>query len=120
MPETVTYRGDMNIIQVDSFDVVSEADLKHTLETVMKLREEHGTTRVFIDASKQSSMPSPVSLFQFGNDMAAHVRDMRFAVYFLPGMVRDLAFLEDVAVNRGVQVKRFEAADAALQWLLES
>ena len=119
MPEKVSIRKGLNLIQIDSFDVVTEFEMRASLETVMQLRREHGITRVFVDASKQISMPSTVPIFQFGSELASTVRDMKFAVYFSPDVGHGMSFLEDVAVNRGVQVKRFETADAALEWLLE-
>ena len=117
MPEKVTIREDLQIIQVESYGEVTTEDLKGSLDAVFKIRQDRGLTEVFVDATKQTSFPSIVPAFKFASKLAETVRSMRFAVATAPETRHNQEFLETVASNRGAQVKVFDSADAALAWL---
>jgi hypothetical protein len=70
MPEKVTIREDLHVIQVESYGVVSLEDLKGSLEAVARIRQERGYTRVFVDATQQTSFPSTFPVFEFGSRLA--------------------------------------------------
>ena len=119
MPEKVTIREDLQIIQIESYGEVSAEDLKESFETVAKFRQERGLTRVFVDATKEISFPSAFPVLEFGTELAKTFRGVKFAVVTSPKTNPDVRFLETVAVNRGAQVHVFGSADAALAWLME-
>jgi hypothetical protein len=119
MPETVSIREDLQIIHVDSYGDITVEDLKTSLNTILRFRKERGLTRVLVDATKETSLPSTLPIFEFGKDFAARVRGMSFAL--VAGQVtRDrVELLETVAINRGADVEMFDTTDAALAWLTE-
>jgi hypothetical protein len=118
MPEKVTILKDLNIIKIDSFGEVSLEDLKQSLETVFKIHREQGLTKVFVDATKETSLPSTFPVFEFGSELAKIVRNLKFAVVTSPKMKDIMKFLETVTQNRGVEVQMFDSEDAALEWLM--
>lgn len=117
MPEKVTVREDLQIIQVDSYGEVRIEDLRRSMETVIKLHRERGLTKVYIDASKLTSMPSTLPVFEFGSEMAELFRTSKFAVV-RSKQTRDVTrFLENVVRNRGAHMEMFDSEGAALAWL---
>ncbi len=119
MPWKITIRKDLRIIQIESSGEVNVEDLNKSLEDVVKIRRERGFTRVFIDATKVTSVPSTLPIFKFASEVAATIQDVKFAIAKSPNLERDIKFIETVAVNRGAQVSVFDSEDAALAWLIE-
>lgn len=70
MPERVSILEDLQIIKVDSFGEVSFSDLRQSLYEVFKIHQERGFTKVFVDASKETSFPSTIPVFEFGTELA--------------------------------------------------
>ena len=118
MPEKVTIREDLQIIHVDSYDDVSLEDLKGSLQTVLTLSQARGITRVLVDATRESSLPDTLPMFEFGSDLARIVGGLKFAVVRPPALKEDLNFLESVTRNRGAMVRIFSTEAEALGWLL--
>ena len=118
MPETVVVREDLQIIHVDSYGDVTIEDLESSLDAVLQIRRERGLTKVLVDASKETSLPSLMRIYDFGSNVAANLRGVRIAVAISPHTQEDLSFMETVARNRGALVAVFVSVDAALAWLM--
>ena len=118
MPERVSILEDQEIIKIESYGEVSISDLKQSMEEVIKIHQEKGLTRVFIDASKETALPSTYPVFKFGSELAQVLQKLKFAVVTSPKLKDILRFLENVTRNRGAQVRMFESEDAALEWLM--
>ncbi len=117
MPEEVSILADLGIIQIDSYGEVTEGDLLATMEEVLEIQRERGLTRVFVDASKETSLPSTLPLHQFGSLLSSDAMMLRFAVLVSPEVRDDLRFLETVTQNHGMQVRMFDCREEALNWL---
>ena len=119
MPERVTIREDVQVIQVDSWGDVRMEDLKATHEEVLKIRQERGLSRVFVDATKQTSLPSAMPVFRVGEDLARDFADLRFALVRSPVLKEKTRFFETVVQNRGAKIQVFDSAEAARAWLMD-
>ena len=119
MPEKVHIREDLQIIHIESFGDVTSEDLRTSMNEVSRMYQEHGLTRIFIDATRETSLPSTYPLFEFGSDLAEYVKFFVFAVVVSPAVKDDLMFLETVTRNRGMTVCMFDSQKTALEWLLE-
>ncbi|MBL1143031.1 MAG: STAS/SEC14 domain-containing protein [Proteobacteria bacterium] len=119
MPEKVSVREGIQIIQVESYGDITTTDLQGSLNAVLKIRQDRGLTRVLVDATKETSFPSIVPVFEFGSELAEAVRGVTFAIATAPEMRHKMEFLETVVLNRGGYVKVFDSVDAALAWLTE-
>lgn len=117
MPEEVTIREDLQVIQVTSWDDITTADFKKTLYEILKIRQAQGLTNVFVDATKVTSYPPTVSIFNFGSEAANALMDIQLAIAVAPGTPDDPKFFENVTSNRGANVRVFDTPDAALAWL---
>ena len=119
MPEKVTVSEDLEIIRIESWGDITAVDLKGSLEAVIKIRQERGLTKVLVDATGDTSLPSTLPVFEFGAELAGGVRGMRFAIVANAKVREDLDFMETVVRNRGGQMKMFESTQDALAWLTE-
>ena len=55
MPEEVSILADLGIIQIDSYGEVTGGDMLTTMEQVLEIQRKRGLTRVFVDASKETT-----------------------------------------------------------------
>jgi hypothetical protein len=121
MPETVSFRKDIGVIQVVSSDRVTGTDVKATLEAIEAISERHGIRRILVDARKMTEKPSTLGMFEALSGMAEYgiAAKLRFAVVIGEDDDGVLKFGEDVAQNRGVDLRLFEDRDEAMSWLRE-
>ena len=119
MPEEVTILEDLSIIRVDSYGVVTQEDLIGSMREVSRIHRERGLTRVLVDATRETSLPSTFPLYEFGSDLARALRAVRFALVPAPDLKEDLTFLETVAINRGLEVEIFDSVPDAIQRLTQ-
>jgi hypothetical protein len=119
MPEEVSILADLGIIQVDSYGHVSERDLLASMEEVLAIYRDRGFSRVFVDASRETSLPATLPLHQFGAVLSEDATSLKFAVLVSEQVREELRFLETVTRNRGMEVRMFASRDEALAWLKE-
>jgi hypothetical protein len=119
MPEEVSILEDLGIIRVDSYGEVTEGDLLASMEEVLAIHKERGISRVFVDASRETSLPSTLPLHHFGSVLSQDAMVLKIAVSASAAVHDVLRFLETVTQNRGMQVKIFENREEALAWLKE-
>lgn len=119
MPEEVSILEDLGIIQVDSFGVVTEGDLLASMEEVLAIHKQRGLSRVFVDASHETSLPNTFPLHKFADVLSKNATALRFAVLVSDAVREDLRFLETSTRNRGMQVRMFDSRDEAIAWLKE-
>jgi hypothetical protein len=119
MPETVTFDEDLKIVRIESYGDVTVEDLRSTLASALEMHQERGLSRGLVDATKVTSYPSTVSIFDFGSQEANQLRGLRIAIAAPSGKLVDPAFFETVTRNRGANIRVFDSIDAALAWLIE-
>ncbi|OVE74222.1 hypothetical protein BVX94_01000 [bacterium B17] len=117
MPDKVTTREDIKAIYVESYDVVTGEDLMNSMQLIANLKEQTGYNKIYVDASKQTSMPDTTSIFEFGATVTKVLFGMKMAIFTSPTTRDDVAFLEDVAGNRGAIIRLFDSEEDALEWL---
>ncbi len=121
MPETVKTDEDLELIKVTSYGEVTEENLRRSRCLVSDLLHAGGFTRVFVDASMLTTLPSTNAVFthSVGLSSAKIPRNTKFAIAISRKTKTDSIFLETAALNRGVIIKNFESKDDALAWLME-
>ena len=90
-------------------------DWKKSLKEVLQISEETGIYRVLVDVRKQEKLANTLDLYDFGAGLPKHIA---FAV-LCELHLADHRFIENVAMNRGIQVKDFNMEEDAISWLLE-
>ena len=117
MPEKVSIREDLQVIQVDSYGDVTAEDLTESLDTVIRVNKERGLSKVFVDATQETSHPNTLPVFEFGSELARSTRGMKIAILHTSQQVDNLRFLESFAMSRGARIKLFSTSENALGWL---
>ena len=117
MPETVTFDDDLGIVRIESYSDVTAEDLRASLASALRIHQERGLTRGFVDATKVTSYPSTFSIHDFGSMAASSLRGIKVAIAAPAGIIKDPGFFETVARNRGANLRIFTSPNAALAWL---
>lgn len=106
-----------------------EFSLQEAERTFIELMERvvrHKVEKVLVDGRGLKGDPSVIERFFYGGFTAdtveAHVldhkiRDAKFAYILLEPVLDPYRLGESVAINRGMQVKAFDDAGQAVQWL---
>jgi len=119
MPEEVTIGNDLETIQVKSCGDITLEDLKKTLDSILRIKEDRGLTKVFVDTTTVTSYPSTFPVFEFGAQAACSLRGVKIAIVAVSGTRNDVRFFETVVRNRGGDVSLFDSPTAALAWVTE-
>jgi predicted metal-binding protein len=95
---------------------VTQEDLDSSVSKVKQIEEDTGIRTVLVDTTEQETMPSTINIFDFVLKLP---RAFRFAVVVSEKQVTndDQHFLETVAVNRNISVKKFFSKEKTLEWL---
>ncbi len=117
MPEEVTIRKDLEIIEVKSIGDITLEDFEKTLDSILRIRQTQGLTRVFVDTNMVTSYPSTYPVFEFGEHVADSLGGVKIAIVAVSGTRDQCRFFETVARNRGGNVSVFDSPAAALAWL---
>jgi hypothetical protein len=119
MPWTIGVPNGKDLVEIRVWQDVTVEDMRESLSQIDALSEEHATGKVLIDARELKAMPRTMSLFDFGRQLAEtpFSRPMRFALVPSSSVREDVAFLETVSRNRGVEARAFPSREAALEWL---
>ena len=118
MPEKVTLDEDLGIVRIESYGGVTVDDMKASLASALSIHRERRLTKGLVDATRVTSYPSTLPIYDFGSEAAELLRGFRIAIAAPPGELVDPTFFETVVGNRGGTVRVFDSTDAALAWLM--
>ena len=121
MPETVEVLEDLEIIQITSSGTVTQEDLLKSRQTVSKICQERGFTKILVDTTAVTSLPSTLHLYQHGSSLSnpEFPKAFKFAIVVSEAISKDAYFIETVAKNHHANLRNFESRDQALSWLKE-
>ena len=113
MPDVIKINEESDIVEIKSFGVVSEKNIKSSIAKVTQINEEIGINKVLVDTTEQESMPNIIDIFFL---FSRFPRDLRVALLANQDQstLKEILFSETVAVNRGITVKIFQLRDEAL------
>jgi len=116
MPEKVQYNEELNLIEISSYGMVTEADLTSSIKDIIHYIQETGSEKVFIDTLEQTSYPGAHTISRIVSSMP---NEVRYAVLASEqqSTYEDLIFSETVSYNRGITLKIFNTKDAIQEWL---
>lgn len=105
----LTMTGDANLEQL----IQAQSEIESTLADL-------GWNRLLVDISQMTSKLSITQDYEFTKSFAPTIPGKRkTATITSPDMVEDFHFHENVAQNRGINLKVFADRQQALDWLLE-
>ena len=118
MPETVTFDEDLGIVRIVSHGDITVQDLTTSLASALKIHQQKGTTRGFVDATGVTSYPSSFNIHDFGTQAVSSLKTIRVAIAVPPGLFNAPGIFETVVRNRGANLRIFDSTAAALAWLI--
>lgn len=115
----VKINENLDIVEIEFSGDISFEECMHSLELLKSHRKESKIRKAIINTVKLESMPETSLLFTFA---AALPNDMRIALIFSPDQptMQDIRFIDNVAFNRKIDIRRFETRDDAIRWILSS
>jgi hypothetical protein len=119
VPEDVSILEDLGIIRVDSYGAVTEGDLIASMEDVVAIGERRGITRVFVDASRATSMPGESTMNKFGSALSERATAIKVAVVASERAREGFGVLGKVVQRRGMPYRLFDSSGDAIAWLRE-
>jgi len=112
---------DYGIVEIVSTGEWSLAEMEKERQHIARILKQKGFSKVLVDDRAVTAMPPFEEIYQFGAgfwgaDLPPNIKVARIVKR---EMMANSKFLENVAVNRGTNVKTFEDMDTARQWLIE-
>ena len=117
MEFAVTFRGDHVHVQLSGESGVDRDVSRDYWDTLRKLCEEYDCRRILVEGSSPQVELGPADVVEAG-ERTATVPNLWLAFHLenhVPNAQSEL--YETVAASKGVRVKFFDDADAALNWL---
>lgn len=114
----VTFKGDHIHVQLDAASKIDDPDLPRDYwGTLKKLCDEYNCRRILVEGVAPSGEMDPVEVIEAGKRTAT-VPNLWMAFHLENHRPTEQSELyETVAASKGVRVKFFDNADAALNWL---
>ncbi|HVK98349.1 MAG TPA: STAS/SEC14 domain-containing protein [Dongiaceae bacterium] len=120
MTFTVTVDEERKLVRIRHEGEMSVAEMFEGRRTVGQLLQKHGFHRMLVDTRAVNEMPDTMGAFEISS---SHHQDLslqvRLAILSQPESLPDLDFVENVAINRGFQVRGFCDEAEAIAWLME-
>jgi len=119
MSASIRILDDQRVLEVYySAEVLTDADLNEQRTRVAATLSRNGITKALFDASALPQLPPLVTMLEHNMAVASDntLRRTRFAVVFRSVGDHE-RFLENTAVNRGIELRCFTSKADALTWL---
>ncbi|OQA26609.1 MAG: hypothetical protein BWY59_01321 [Verrucomicrobia bacterium ADurb.Bin345] len=116
MPEHIKLNKKLGIIEVDSHDKVSYEEGVASLASLQTLMAETGIRKVLVDTRRQKFNPDLFKVYDFGKRLPNSAQIAVMVSQKQPTR-EAISLLNDVAHNRGVNVRVFGSRSEALEWL---
>jgi|GEM_PF-1963252 len=118
MPDKVKLNEELGIIEIYAYGELTVKQMAKSDQEIRRHHEATGISRVLVNASEISGMPSTTDLFE----LLTKVPDfIRLAVVMPKNspVHEDQRFASTVVLNRGGEYRVFDSAAAALEWLTD-
>ena len=73
MPDKVGFNRALNIIEVDSYGVVTKDDISSSIEKIQQIQEETDVGKLLVDTTGQGTLPSTIEIFEIFSEHATMV-----------------------------------------------
>lgn len=119
MPHELKINRELEIIELKAFGILVKEDMQKTIDDMRKLSDIEGIKEILADVTDVEFGPSLLDTFELFSKFPRDLKQAVFSNAPLPeNLMKDVMFIEDVSVNRGLQTRVFSSREVALQWLL--
>ena len=120
MPYSTSFDDDAKFVSIVFSGQITLRELKAGRSEAQSCLAENKCHRLLVDAKDYRLTHSLGEAYEFTTEHPLFLRSpTRIAVVTYPDSAELFGFVEDVAQNRGTDLKTFEGRRAALDWLLE-
>jgi hypothetical protein len=125
MPWTYEYNSTLQIVDVIHTGKVTAHELRESVSEFIRLEEEKGLNRFFIDATEMELASSLIDIYdmptkQFIEQKADRMGRVAIIPPSNPKTKEDVRFFETVCKNRGWMVNIFTNRETAVKWLAKN
>ncbi len=117
MPYAITVDREEDYIGVQVFGRLSLEEVNELMAKTSDIRQNHGLDRILSDHRGVTDLPGIADLYKLGKSLAEELFHGAKLAVIGGALQNDEEFAEDVAVNRGVDVRLFHEEQAAREWL---
>ncbi len=116
MPAVVSFNEEKKLIEVRSYDTLSNSDWLESLDEIERLHQQWGCISVLVDSTELITTPRTFEIFATASKKIP--REMRFALVMEAeqGISDSVNFLETIAWSSGVRILVFNNRQDALKW----
>lgn len=121
MPDTVSLREDLRIIEVKSVGETTNEEMLQTRKILTQICQETNISGIIIDARESNSIPSIFAVLDFGANLFRYdsiPRTTRFAIVSPKNKRADCEFYTTVCKKRGLVVEVLDSVGEAEGWLV--
>lgn len=116
MPDHLRVNQDRGIIEINSTGLVTKEDIAGSFQRARELLQAQGLNKLLVDTRQQVAMPNTSDIFDLFSNFPFEFR-VALLVSDSQATGDAIAFVETVAVNRGMEMKIFKDHKKALIWL---
>lgn len=116
MPEELTFDPGAGLVRIHAWGDETIRDWTESKQEILRLHEQHGVSRLFVDARKLVGAPSVMEILDFGDSWP---QDIRAAILIGKSTPEDVLFLDTTATYRHKPMRVFYDEEEALAWLQE-
>ncbi len=114
MPEELTFDPTTGLMRIRAWGDETILDWTESKQEILRLHEQHGASKLFVDAREMVAAPSVIDILDFGDNWP---RDIRAAILIGKGTPEDVLFLDATATYRHKPMRVFYDETEALSWL---
>lgn len=114
MPEELTFDQNTGLIRIRAWGDETILDWTTSKREILRLHDELGASKLFVDARELIGAPSLLDILEFGDTWPENVRA---AVLVGKGTPEDVLFLDATATHRHKPIRIFYDENEALVWL---
>jgi hypothetical protein len=117
MPYSFEVKGSVGIISAEPGELITRSNAERFFSEVAGLASNNSITRIIIDARRIRESLTTLQRFEFGMLAAQIFRGVKIAFVTEPPLYDSEHFGEDVAYNRGANIREFQDVEEAMRWL---
>ena len=118
MPDQIRINKKLKIIEVHSYGEISKDDITNTISTALSIFNDQGIFRTIADVTQVEKLPPLPEIYKLFSTLPKDLI-ISFLIKEDQTMLKDISFIETVALNHGARIRLFFSQDRALSWLLE-
>ena len=116
MTDVIHIRSESNLIEVESFGLVTAESIESSISEVIRIYSESGISKILVNTTAQKMMPEHKDIFRIFRHFPQELR-LALLVNKEQETLGNIQFAETTAYHRLPHVVVFYDRDKALEWL---